>query len=52
VTVALVIGVCDLLPELLADALVLLGPLKPAGTVATGALQTVFHHLDDFFIFV
>ena len=35
--VTLEIGVCDLLTELLADALILLGTLQAAGTVTAGA---------------
>ena len=41
------IGVFHLLPELLADALVLLGPLQAAGAVSAGALESLFdggHH--------
>ena len=50
--VTLEIGVCDLRPELLADALILLGPLKAAGAIATGALQAVLYHFDDLFVFI
>ena len=51
-TVAGKVGVCHLLPEFLADALVLLTPLQPAGTVAAGALQSILYHLYHFLIFV
>ena len=47
-TVALEIRISDLFPELLADALIIFRPLKPAGAVATGTLQTIpdnLHHL-------
>ena len=44
--------VCDLLPKLLTDALILLGPLQPAGAIATGSLQAFFDGLDHFLIFV
>ena len=50
--VAREIGVCDLLPEFLADALIFLGALQTAGAVAAGALQAVLHHLDDLLILV
>ena len=52
VAIALEIRICDLFPEFLADALVLLGALQAAGAVATGALQTVLHHLDHFLILI
>ena len=38
VAIAFEIGIRDLLPELLADALVFLGALKPAGAIAAGTL--------------
>ena len=50
--IAFEIGVCDLLPELLADALVFLGALKPAGAIAAGTLQSVLYRLDDFLVLV
>ena len=50
--VTLKIGVSHLLPELLADALVILGLLQAAGAVTTGTLQSLFHHLHHFFILV
>ena len=46
------IGVGDLLPEFLADALVLLGPLQTAGAITAGAFQTVLHHLYHFLVLV
>ena len=46
------IGVSNLLPEFLADALVFLGPFQTAGAVAAGTLQTFFDHLDHFFIVI
>ena len=38
--IALEIRVGDLLPEFLADALIVLRPLQPAGAVASRAFQT------------
>ena len=38
--IALEIRVCDLLPEFLTDALIVLRPLQPTGAVASRALQT------------
>ena len=52
VAIALEVGVRDLLPELLADALILLRPFQAAGTVATCARQTIFNNLNHFLIFV
>ena len=46
------IRVGHLLPELLADALVLLGPLQAAGAVSAGALQTLLYRGYNFFIFI
>ena len=46
------IGVSNLLPEFLADALVFFGPFQTAGAVAAGTLQTFFDHLDHFFIVI
>ena len=46
------IGVSHLLPELLADALVLLRPFQTAGTVSAGALQTLPDHLHHFLVIV
>ena len=51
-TVTLEIGVRDLLPEFLADALIVLGPLQTAGAVAAGALQALPDGLDHFLVFV
>ena len=45
--VALKVRIRDLLPEFLADALVLLGALQAAGAVSAGALESLFdggHH--------
>jgi hypothetical protein len=50
--IALEIGIGDLLPELLANALVLLGAFQTAGTIAAGALQSVFYDLNHFLIFI
>ena len=46
------IGVCNLLPEFLADALVFLGPFQTAGAVAAGALQTFLDHLNHFIVII
>ena len=46
------IGVSNLLPEFLADALVFFGPFQTAGAVATGALQAFFDHLDHFLVII
>ena len=51
-TVSLEFGIGHLLPEFPADALVFLTVFQTAGTVAAGALETFFHHLDHFLIFV
>ena len=50
--ISLEIGVSDLLPELLANALVLLGALETAGAIAAGTLQAVLYCLDHFCIFI
>ena len=50
--IALEIGVFHLLPELLADALILLGALETAGAIAAGALQTLPDGSDNFLIFI
>ena len=42
----------DLLSEFLTDALILLCPFQTTGTVAAGAFQTVFDHLDQLFVIV
>ena len=52
VTIALKIGIGDLLPELLADALILLGALETAGAIAAGALQTLPDGSNNFLIFI
>ena len=52
VTVALKIGVGDLLTELLADAFIVLGALHSAGTVAALGLEAVLYHFYYFFVFV
>ena len=46
------IGVFHLLPEFLADTLVLLGPLQAAGAVSAGALQTLPDHGHHFLVIV
>ena len=51
-TVTLKVGVCDLLPEFLADALVILGSLQSAGAVSVLCLQPLFNSLYHFLIFV
>ena len=50
--VTLEIGICDLLPEFLANALILLGTLQAARAITTGTLQAVFHGLYHFCIFI
>ena len=50
--IALEIGIGDLLPELLADTLILLRTLQTAGAVAAGTLQTILDDLDHFLVFV
>jgi len=52
VAVAVKIGIRDLLPELLAHALVFFTPLQTAGAVASGLLQTLPDGLDDLGIFI
>ena len=44
---ALKFGVCDLVPEFLADALVFGGLLEPAGALAILGLQALLDHSDD-----
>ena len=46
------IGIFHLLPDLLADALFLLGPLQSAGAVSAGALQTLADHGHHFLVIV
>ena len=50
--IALEIGVCDLLPEFLADALIFLCPLQAAGAIATGSLQALPDGLYHFLILI
>ena len=52
VAVAGEIGISHLLPEFLADALVILGAFQTAGAIAAGALQAVPDGLNHFFIFI
>ena len=49
---SLKIRVGHLLPEFLADALVLLGPLQAAGAVSASALQTLPDHGHHFLVIV
>ena len=51
-TVAGKVGICDLLPEFLADAFGVLGPFQAAGTISAGALQAIPDGLDHFLIFI
>jgi len=46
------VGICDLLPELLADTLILLTALHSAGAVAACHLEALFQDLYHFLIFV
>ena len=50
--ISLEVGVRNLLPEFLANALVLFGTLETAGAIATGALETILYSLDHFCIFI
>ena len=50
--VSLEIGVCDLLTEFLANALILFGTLESAGTITSGTLQAILHGFDCFCIFI
>ena len=50
--IAYVVRVGDLLPELLANALIFLRALHTAGAIAAGALQAVPDGLNHFFIFI
>ena len=50
--VTLEVGVRDLLPELLANALILFGTLESAGAIATGTLQAVLYGPDYFRILI
>ena len=51
-TVSFEIRIRDLLPEFLANALVLFGTLETAGAIATGALKTILYGFDYFRIFI
>ena len=46
------IGVFHLLPEFIAETLVLLGPLQAAVAVSAGALQTLADHSHHFLVIV
>ena len=50
--VAFVLRIGDLIPEFLANALIILGPFQAAGAVSTGALETLPNGLDHLLIFV
>ena len=50
--IAFEIGICDLLTEFLADALILLGALKSAGAIAAGTLQAFPNRGNHFLIFI
>ena len=50
--VATVVRVCNLLPEFLADTLVILTALQTAGAVSAGTLQPFLDRLYHFLIFV
>lgn len=52
VTVPGIIGIRDLFPEFLTNALILLCPLQPAGTIATGTPEAFPDGLDHFFIVI
>ena len=45
-------GVCNLLPELLAHALILLCPLQTAGAVSAGTLQALTDHFGHFLVII
>ena len=49
-TIALKVRIGDLLPEFLANALILFGAFQTAGTIATGTLQAVTDGLHHFFL--
>ena len=51
-TVSLKIGICYLVAELLADALVLLGLFKSTGAIATSFLESLLYGCYDFLILV
>ena len=50
--VAFIVGVGDLFPKFLANALVVLGPFQTAGAVSAGALETLPDGFDHFLIFI
>jgi len=52
VTVALIIGISDLLAKFLAYTFVILGVFQPTGAVAAGAFETVFDDFYHFCVFV
>jgi len=49
---ALVVGISDLLPELLTYALIVLCPLQSAGAIAACPLETVPDGLDHFLVVI
>ena len=51
-TIPCKLGILDLLPEFLADTLIVFAPLQSAGTIASGPLQSVPNHLNHFLIFI
>ena len=51
-TVPLELRICDLFPEFLADALILLRPFQAAGAVTTGPLETIPDGLNHFLIII
>ena len=50
--VAFEVGICDLLPKFLADALILLRTSQAAGAIAAGALEPLPDGLHHFFVLV
>ena len=50
--ISLELGIGNLIPEFLADALVFLCALQTAGTIAAGTLQAFLDRLYHFLIFV
>lgn len=51
-TIPCKLGIRDLLPEFLADTLIVFAPLQSAGTIASGPLQSVPNHLNHFLVFI
>ena len=51
-TVSFEVGIVDLVPEFLADALVFLRPLQAAGAVSAGTLQALPDHANHFLIVI